>query len=170
VTGSRVFWVKEQGYPSVGIMPGPQGGPLLAEEISSFRNQGVDVLVSLLTQEEIEAEELQQEADLCKENDIEFISFPIPDRDVPPRDARSAGFFRTLLDRLADGKRVAIHCWGGIGRSGLVAACLLAAHEIPVESAIRALSSARGWPVPDTEGQLKWIAEFAKLYSKDEQS
>jgi protein-tyrosine phosphatase len=168
--GSRVFWVKEHEYPSVGIMPGPKGGPLLAEEISSFRNQGVDVLVSLLTEEEIEAVGLQQEADLCDQNGIEFISFPIPDRDVPPRDSRSARFFRTLLDRLADGKRVAIHCWAGIGRSGLVAACLLTAHEIPVKTAIRALSSARGGPVPDTEEQLKWISEFAKLYSKDEQS
>jgi protein-tyrosine phosphatase len=165
--GSRVYWVKERGYPSVGIMPRPRGGVWLENEIVSLKQEGVDVLVSLLTEEEDEELELQKEADLCGQNGIEFISFPILDRDVPPRDGNTARFFRTLLERLAEGKQVAIHCRAGIGRSSLAAACLLTAHEIPVEEAIRALSSARGWPVPDTGEQLRWITEFAKLYSMD---
>ncbi|MBZ5514786.1 MAG: dual specificity protein phosphatase family protein [Acidobacteriia bacterium] len=165
--GPRVYWVKERGYPPLGIMPRPCGGDWLGEEIVSLTQEGVDVLVSLLTPEEDEELELQKEAELCAQNGLEFISFPIPDRDVPPRDGNSARFFRTLLDRLAEGKHVTIHCRAGIGRSSLVAACLLTAYEIPVEDAISALSSARGWPVPDTTEQLRWIAEFAKLYSAD---
>lgn len=164
---SRVHWLDQPEYPALGIMPKPFGGAVLEEEIARLKQQGVNVLVSLLTQEETEEEELQQEADLCSQNGIEFISFPIPDREVPPRDGTFARFFQGLLDRLAEGKHVAIHCWGGIGRSGLVAACLLTAYDVPVETAIRSLSSARGWSVPDTEEQLKWISEFARLHSKD---
>ena len=164
---SRVHWLDPPEYPALGIMPKPFGGVVLEEEIARLTQQGVDVLVSLLTAEETEEEELQEEPDLCEQNGIEFIHFPIPDREVPPRDGEFTRFLQGLLDRLAEGKRVAIHCWAGIGRSGLVAACLLAAREIPVEKAIRALSSARGWSVPDTEEQLKWISEFARLHSKD---
>jgi protein-tyrosine phosphatase len=167
---SRVFWVKEQGYPSLGIMPRPQGGAELAEDIARLKEQGVDVLVSLLTAEESEAEELDEEADLCESSGMEFIRFPIPDRDVPPRDGKFPRFFQGLLDRLAEGKRVAIHCWAGIGRSGLVATCLLVAHNVPLDAAVRAISLARGWPIPDTPEQLAWAAEFAASYRKDESS
>jgi protein-tyrosine phosphatase len=170
VTCSRVFWVKGQGYPPLGILPRPQGGAGLVEEVARLKEQGVDVLVSLLTAEETEEEELQQEADLCVSYGIEFVRFPIPDRDVPPRDGKFARFFQSLLARLTEGKRVAIHCWAGVGRSGLVATCLLVAQDVPLKAAVRAVSSARGWPVPDTEEQLKWAAEFAASYRNDESS
>jgi protein-tyrosine phosphatase len=167
---SRVFWVKEPGYPPVGIMPRPRGGAALGEEIARLKEQSVDVLVSLLTARETEGEELQLEGELCETSGIEFIWFPIPDRDVPPRDGRFAKFFQGLLDRLAEGKHVAIHCWAGIGRSGLVATCLLVAHNVSLNAAVRAISLARGWPIPDTEEQLAWAAEFAASYRKDESS
>ena len=167
---SRVHWLSQPEYPALGIMPRPFGGALLEEEIARLKQQGVDVLVSLLTPEETEEEELQQEADLCAQNGIEFISFPIPDRAVPPRDGTFTRFLHGLLERLAEGKRVAVHCWAGIGRSGLVAACLLVAHKVPLAAAVRAVSLARGWPIPDTEEQLEWAAEFAASYPKDESS
>jgi protein-tyrosine phosphatase len=167
---SKVFWVKGEGYPPVGILPRPQGGAGLEEEIARLKEQGVDVLVSLLTEEESEEWGLQQEAALCESCGIEFVRFPIPDREVPPRDGKFAGFFQDLLARLAEGKHVALHCWAGIGRSGLVATCLLVAHDVPLKAAIRAISSARGWLIPDTDEQLAWAAEFAASYRKDESS
>jgi hypothetical protein len=52
---------------------------------------------------------------------------------------------------------VAVHCRQGIGRSGLIAAGVLAASGTSPEDAIAAVSSARGLPVPETSAQRLWV-------------
>ncbi len=165
----KVYWIDKPDDPRLGIMPRPRGGNRLEHEIASLKRQGVDVLVSLLTEDEVDELELQEEAAWCEEKGIEFISFPIPDRGVPPDDNAFRHFLQTLLDRLADGKSVAIHCFAGIGRSGLVAAGVLIAQGLAWKEAVRAISLARQWPIPDTEEQLIWVSEFAEAYSKGKQ-
>jgi atypical dual specificity phosphatase len=56
---------------------------------------------------------------------LEYHNFPIPDRSLP----RSRAFVRAILAVLRDaearGRRAAVHCRGGIGRTGLVVGCWL---------------------------------------------
>ena len=142
-------------------MPRPMGGDWLADEIQSLAAQGVQVLVSLLTQQESENLQLEEEGSFCAANGIEFLSFPITDRDVPPQDSALTDFLGLLQDRIADGKAVAIHCWAGIGRSTIIASCLLISSGRSVEQIMSMISRARGYPVPDTRAQLQWVREFA---------
>ncbi|MBI2150639.1 MAG: dual specificity protein phosphatase family protein [Acidobacteria bacterium] len=66
------------------------------------------------------------------------------------------------LDKeLASGTTVVLHCRQGIGRSGLVAACLLVTKGLETEAAIKRLSSARGAMIPETDEQRRWIDHFA---------
>ncbi|KAI0292207.1 protein-tyrosine phosphatase-like protein [Multifurca ochricompacta] len=57
--------------------------------------------------------------------EIEYHSFPIPDRCLP----RSVNYVRQILDVLMDnarrGRTTAVHCRGGIGRTGVVVGCWL---------------------------------------------
>ena len=62
---------------------------------------------------------------------------------------------------LSEGKRVAIHCRAGVGRSALLAAALLVAGGVEVEAAFRRVADARGCPVPDTPEQRAWVARLA---------
>jgi protein-tyrosine phosphatase len=59
------------------------------------------------------------------QDEIEYHSFPIPDRSLP----RSVAYVRQILDVLGDnarrGRIAAVHCRGGIGRTGLVVGCWL---------------------------------------------
>lgn len=64
-------------------MPRPHGGDWLEDEIRSLRSQGVDVLVSLLTPDEMAALDLTDVAGTCHLLGIQFLSFPIDDRSVP---------------------------------------------------------------------------------------
>ena len=163
----KVFWLEQPAHPRLGILPCPRGGNRLEDEVASLKRQGTDVLVSMLTEEETEELELQDEADSCARNAIEFVSFPVPDREVPAHYDSFVSFVELLLNRLAEGRRIAIHCFAGIGRSGVAASCLLVAQGVPPEEAIRVLSSARGTSVPYTDDQENWIAEFAERYKKD---
>ena len=79
----EVYWIDRVGAGLVGIMPRPRGGDWLDDEIRSLAKVGVNVLVSLLTADEVAELELQDEERLCGDCGIRFISFPIPDRGVP---------------------------------------------------------------------------------------
>jgi protein-tyrosine phosphatase len=80
---------------------------------------------------------------------------------VPESEAGLASALEKLDRTLAAGKNVVVHCRQGIGRTGLVAACLLAAKGMPPEVAVKTLSTSRGVAVPETAGQRDWIDRFA---------
>lgn len=67
-----------------------------------------------------------------------------------------------ILDReLASGRNVVLHCRQGIGRTGLVAACLFLTKGLDPETAVQRLSAARGLTVPQTPEQRQWIEHYA---------
>jgi protein-tyrosine phosphatase len=142
------------------ILPRPRGGDWLADEVAAWRRAGVDVVVSMLTPDEVADLELTAEADESRVQAIEFLSLPIPDRGVPaPKVA--ADLIARLTSLVADGKTVAVHCRQGIGRSAVIAAGVLITLGADAEAAIRAVADARGCPVPETAEQRRWIIDFA---------
>jgi len=62
---------------------------------------------------------------------------------------------------LSEGKNVVVHCRQGIGRSGLVAACLLVRKGVSPGAAVEMASAARGISVPETAEQRDWIDNYA---------
>src|SRR5258708_20243167 len=54
-----------------------------------------------------------------------YLSFPIPDRSVPPFSASTFAFLEQVNVHLSAGKHVALHCRQGLGRAVLMAASLL---------------------------------------------
>ena len=144
------------------LLARPRGGDWLEDEVRAWRRAGVDVIVSLLTSEEIAELGLAQEAALCQANGMQFLSFPIVDRGVPSSRTATVDFVKKLDSLLAQGKSVAVHCRQGIGRSALVAACLLVLSGVSPEVAFRRVSMARGCSVPETSEQRSWVMEFAR--------
>jgi protein-tyrosine phosphatase len=157
----EVFWINRVGAGLVGIMPRPRGGDWLAGEIQSLEKAGVNVVVSLLTADEVAELELQDEERLCGESGVRFISFPIPDRGVPCSVSEAGRTVELILEELWAGKAVAVHCRMGIGRSALIAACLFKSQGIGVDEAFAMIARARGFSVPDTEEQREWVQGFA---------
>jgi protein-tyrosine phosphatase len=122
--------------------------------------EGFDVVVSLLTPEETAEFELTQEHSLAQTAGLEFAQLSIPDRGVPPSRGDAEELLAHLSDRLAAGKTVALHCRQGIGRSGLIAAGLLAMSGVAPAAAFDQVSNARGRPVPETAEQKRWVEDL----------
>ena len=61
----------------------PRGGDWLEDEISGWREAGLDVVVSLLEKDEAAQFELSNEGDVAESKGVRFVSFPIPDRRAP---------------------------------------------------------------------------------------
>ena len=66
----------------------------------------------------------------------EILYYPIPDRDVLPDDVLDELVDR-IVERVEAGRRVALFCHGGYGRTGYVAACAL--HGLGVASPLSLL-------------------------------
>jgi protein-tyrosine phosphatase len=138
-------------------MPRPRGGDWLVDEIRSWRTAGVDVVVSLLTPDEVASLDLADEERLCAANGIQFVSFPITDRSVPLSKPAVLALAARLAKDLAAGKNIAIHCRQGIGRAALIGASVLIQLGVDSDAAIQHISTARGCPVPETLEQKSWI-------------
>jgi len=136
--------------------------------VSTFWGQdhcGLEVIVSLLEPVEEAEFGLTQEGALCRSMGIAFHAFPIVDRGVPASPDETLKLVRELDQYLAGGKSVGIHCRQGIGRSSVIAACLLiSAGETPSQ-AFKRLSWTRGCEVPETVEQRAWVEAFAPKLS-----
>ncbi len=139
ITGCRSFW-KGPGHqnrskkmtPDLSWIPGPwrgrlaiaarpRGGDWLQDEVSGWRQAGIDIVVSLLEGDEAEQLELGDEGKAVSTDGLIFISFPIPDRGVPSSTPAAGALMSRIAESLEDGKTIAVHCRQGIGRSGLIA-------------------------------------------------
>jgi protein-tyrosine phosphatase len=154
---AEVYWIPGPWPGRLGILPRPRGGDWLEDEVRSWRASGIEVVVSLLTSEEIAEFELQEEETLSRAGGVDFHSLPIPDRGVPRSRTDWMELVSDLESELGAGKTVVVHCRQGIGRSALVVAALLvAAGQGPAE-AFRHIETVRGRPVPETIEQREWV-------------
>src|SRR5712692_5424259 len=110
---TELYWVEGSWPGRLAIMPRPRGGDWLEDEIRSWRRSGVDVVVSLLTPDEVADFDLTDEGALCQANDMQYVSFPINDRGVPASRESASVLVARLADFLKAGKNVAIHCRQG---------------------------------------------------------
>jgi len=157
---AELYWICKVGAGRLATMPRPRGGDWLSAELRSLKEQGVDIVLSLLKREEERELDIVEEKSLCEENDLVFRSFPITDRAVPESRSAALELANSMLEELQSGRNVAIHCRAGIGRSSLIAACVLKLNGIDVDEAFDMIESARGFAVPDTPEQLEWVKKF----------
>lgn len=156
-----MFWVAGSWRGRLGIVPRPRGGDWLRDETRAWREAGINVVVSLLESEEAAELVLEDEAAAAAASGVEFRSFPLPDRGVPPSHESVAQLASGIVDALESGRNVAVHCRQGIGRSGLIVGGVLVAAGKDPQTALKTIEESRGLEVPETEEQRQWLRDFA---------
>jgi protein-tyrosine phosphatase len=81
---------------------------------------------------------------------------------VPTSVAQTAQLVDHVVSRLHAQRGVAIHCRAGIGRSSLIAACVLCQLGFPIDEVFARLTVARRVTVPDTPTQAQWLSISAR--------
>ncbi|MEQ8207198.1 MAG: protein-tyrosine phosphatase family protein, partial [Woeseia sp.] len=117
--------VIDSGSGSLAIMPHPKSDGPLDSTIELLSKSCIDTVISLLTLTEEQELDLTDERAAVIQHGMQFRSFPIRDKGVP-LDLPAFCELAADISRLIEQKhRVVLHCWAGIGRSGLLAATIL---------------------------------------------
>ena len=159
-----IYWIDGHWAGKLAIVARPRGDEWLEDEIEALAEARVDVLVSLLTNEENQELGLTEEVHIARSRALNFVSFPVADYGVPNSLEGVFGLVESLDDLLSQGKNVGVHCRQGIGRSSLIAACLLSLPGEDVDHCFKRISHARGTNVPDTPQQREWVRTFARTF------
>ncbi len=160
---TSLYWVNGPWPGKLALAARPRGEDWLEDEIKSWHQAGINTVLSLLEPAEERDLGLMDEGGLVKRQGMKFISLPIPDRQVPNSESELTAILEELDMELSSGKNVVVHCRQGVGRTGLVAACLLVTKGISPGAAMMSLASARGTAVPETEEQHNWIDHYAAV-------
>ncbi len=156
----QIFWIDGSPPPGMALVLRPRGEEWLEKELTQLKDAGIDTLISMLEEDEASWLGLSDEESLADRAGLSFISFPIPDHHVPPDMTKFKAFVAGIADRLAAGEYVGVHCQGSIGRATVTAACALIHRGWKAQDALDAIELARGYEVPDTPEQRKWILRY----------
>lgn len=124
-------------------------------------------LVSLMEHFEYEMVLNTELFTLHKEHEINLIHFPIADWKVPTSAIDFCKLVESILGYLEKEEIVIIHCLGGKGRTGVVAACCLLAlcKDMTTEDAITIIRDTRKGTIQSDE-QLQFVLDFPQVWKK----
>jgi len=162
------YWV-EPGRFLAGEYPGHLAAPQATRRILAFLDAGFDTFLDLTQAGELVPYEtiLRAEAQNYIDRTIIYQRFPVGDYDLPSNE-QMMNILDTLDASLAAGRKVYLHCFGGIGRTGTAVGCYLVRRGKTGEQALRQL--AEWWQAipkrnrfprsPETDAQVQFILDW----------
>lgn len=170
---SESYWV-EPGRLLAGEYPGQYTSESTRQRIDALLEAGFDTFIDLTRPNETVPyyRLLLEEAELY-EVCVERHNFPIGDFGLPTPEG-----MRSILDKidaaLQNGRKIYLHCWGGIGRTGTTVGCYLVRRGMTGEEALRQLAEWwRNVPKsrihrhsPETYEQAEFIRGWAEYDTK----
>ncbi len=147
----------------IALAPCPLGNEKLADEIKSLQQQNYKLVISMLTVEEQEKHGLTAESKQCAIHGITYLNYPIRD-EVADSDSATIDFVDkvvTHIKQLANDDKILFHCRGGVGRSSMMIALVMASFGYDVDEVFAKITHARGEHAPETKNQLQWVKKLA---------
>lgn len=158
------------------ICPGKQGDSVYGEpwardldtDIRAIVDWGAGPVVTLMEAHEFPMLGVPDLGDRLEGAGLDWFWLPIPDISTPTRDFETLWVHAgpVLRARLRAGERVVIHCRGGLGRTGLVAARLLIEFGTDPNDAIRIVRQARPGAI-ETRAQEQYVSGLRAGHGDD---
>ena len=114
-------------------------------DLDAVKNWGASLLLTLVEQNELEQLRVPGLGEAARIRNIQWLHLPIKDYHTPDNSfendwASNGGTIRQLL---RNGSDIVVHCKGGLGRAGMIAARLLVELGVPPETAIKSVRAVR---------------------------
>ena len=138
----------------------------LTDDVALMKSEQTAHVVCLMTGPEkvlLGVEDLER---TCRDAGVDFHWSPIVDQGIPG-DAQAQRLVGWLLQRLAQGEDIVVHCMGGLGRSGTIVACVLRACGLDAGAAIAAVRDARGPRALEVRAQERFVHNFQLQHTRE---
>ncbi|UTW10891.1 cyclin-dependent kinase inhibitor 3 family protein [Marinobacterium rhizophilum] len=138
----------------------------LDDALDTLKAAGASALLTLMPAEELARNQAENLPEQCKQRGIEWFHLPVEDDQAPAAPFQLAwkAHRQHIRQLLIEGKNIAIHCKGGSGRTGLIAAQLLIECGVPLQQAIDKVQALRPRAIQSTD-HVNYIRqlEFTEL-------
>ena len=163
------YWIVE-GRLAAGEYPGDKD-PARAERIlRSLLNRGIDQLIDL-TESRDGLEPYAHIVEVLERNlgrNVGIARHPIRDRGSPRTRDQMISALDAIDSALDKGRKVYVHCWGGVGRTGTVVGCWLVRHGSSADDALRQVDrwwrgmpkAAPWWDSPENDEQKDFVRNW----------
>lgn len=140
----------------------PSSDTLLRDDLVRLRDHhGTRLLVTLTEELEMRKLGISRLLPTARRLGLRTLWFPIPDVSVPRDVEDAAPPVRRIVRAMRRGETVVVHCRGGLGRSGTIAACCLVALGRGAEEAIALVRAVRPGAV-EIRAQEAFVTRFAR--------
>ena len=171
------YWVEENCFLA-GEYPGSYDPETARRHMDAFLEAGINTFIDLTQSHELLSYEgiLKEQARVHGMNAY-YHRFAIRDHSVPATDTMIT-ILNTVDDALSSGSGVYVHCWGGVGRTGVTVGCYLVRHGATNEEALtlvnklyRTRSNTFHYPTsPETQEQIEFVRNWRELPSSTHKS
>lgn len=134
----------------------------LDEDLAALREDGVDAVVCLVPGEELERYGVAGLVQAYAAAGFDLTHAPLLDQKAASVEAMDA-LVAWIEARVGAGETVLVHCVGGLGRSGMVAASWLRSRGIPADEALAIVRAARGPRAVETAIQEAFVRGYGGL-------
>lgn len=132
------------------------------------QHHGVTTIVCLLNVAELATYKLRNYVDVCTREGFEVVSFPIVEMRPPENLEQTLDIVDFVVNSLSKRETVLAHCKGGLGRAGLLAACVMLRLGIvsTPQDAISKVRQLRSKSAIETTRQEEFIHKFSVFIGK----
>ncbi|MES1954179.1 cyclin-dependent kinase inhibitor 3 family protein [Salinisphaera hydrothermalis] len=140
----------------------------LEVDLAVIEHWGAHTLISLIEDREFETLQVAGLGEAARARGLDWRHWPIRNRDIPDErfEADWAADIDTIAARLRAGEPIVLHCMGGLGRSGTVAARLLMYFGMPASEAVQRVRAARPGAI-ETGPQLEYVLSVSAFGTAD---
>jgi|JI9StandDraft_1071089.scaffolds.fasta_scaffold00269_36 protein-tyrosine phosphatase/nicotinamidase-related amidase len=154
---------KGEGKMGLTILPGRKDrARSITTDLKVIKSNDIKAVVSLITELEYEEYGVQRLKSAYADAGLATCYFPIIDQGIPDYATMDKNL-NWMHEILSKNQNVLIHCVGGLGRSGTVAACYLVKYYgLSAKEAIARVRKYRSLRAVESIEQERFIEEFAK--------
>lgn len=169
LTGPQGSLLETPGRVALSACPGRLDlGGEVSDHIAMLRGHGIKVVVSLVEDREMEFYGAVGLRAALREAGMRSIHFPLVDTQPPEELFAARALCAQLLGWLGEGEHVLIHCIGGWGRSGTLAASLLTHQGYAAAAAIKLVRQARSPRCVESRAQENFVHTYATAQREQE--
>jgi len=134
------YWV-EEGRFLAGEYPGSYNPVSARRRMGRFLEAGINTFIDLTQSDELVAyDPVLKELTRIYDIPVDYHRFAIRDQGIPSRETMIT-ILNTIDESIRNEKCVYVHCWGGVGRTGITVGCYLIRHGLTPQQALTRVDS-----------------------------